>query len=72
METPTFRTKREAIEAGYRLAKRGVHKDVSGGNSFGYEFEDADGNRTVTVRLTEERNMIGRPGAYVPMFPPTD
>ncbi len=60
-----------AIDAGYGLVNRATDKDVSGPNSFGYDFADADGNRTVDVWLDEATNMIGTLGAVRPMYPPT-
>lgn len=68
-----FKTKAEAVESGYRLVVRhgpNRDKDVSGHNSFGYDFEDAEGNRTVTVWFSEETNQGKTKGAFLPMFPP--
>ena len=66
----TFKTKQDAIDAGFRPANRHHDKDISGVNSFGYKFQDGDGNKTVHVLMTEETNSIGRKGAVSPMYPP--
>lgn len=49
----TFKTKQNVIDAGYRSVSITCDKDVSGGNLFGYCFENEDGERTVDVPLTE-------------------
>ncbi len=69
MARHTFKTKRDAIEAGYRQPGAS-DRDVSGPNSFGYDFEDAEGNQTVDVYLSKVRNKGGGIGAVLPMFPP--
>lgn len=73
----TFPTIEDALAAGYRKPRRGgaLHhdRDISGGNSFGYAYEEpGTGRRTVTVTLTEERNRLGRPGCFAALFPPSD
>ena len=66
----TFKTMTDALGAGYTLPSSN-DKDISGPNSFGYDFEDTDGRQTVTVNLTEERNKIGGTGDCCAMFPPS-
>jgi hypothetical protein len=66
----TFATKEDAIAAGYRPVNRKTAKDTSGPNSFGYDFQDSEGNETVTVWLTEEKNKLGQKGCFLPMYPP--
>ena len=70
MKAHEFRTKAEAIEAGYRLVNRRNDRDTSGPNSFGYSYESESGEKTVTVWFTEETNKIGRLGAFAAMYPP--
>jgi hypothetical protein len=68
-----FATKQDALDAGYRSVVRhgqSKDKDTSGQDSFGYDFEDAEGNQTVTVWFTEELNKMGQKGSFVAMFPP--
>ena len=69
--TPTFETYADAMDAGYRRVNRYADKDISGHNSYGYDYENADGERTVTVSLTQEKNQMGTLGCYTPMYPPT-
>lgn len=68
----TFKKIEDAIRAGFRRVDRGTDKDVSGRHSYGYEFEDEEGHRTVTVWFTEEKNQIGAFGCVIPMFPPKE
>ena len=65
-----FKTKADAIAAGYRSPNRTKDKDTSGPDSFGYSFENDDGEETVTVWLTEAINKVGKKGAFVVMYPP--
>lgn len=69
-----FATLTDAIDAGYRPVSPANDKDISSpGNLYGsrgYDFQDSDGNKTVTVYLAEEANKAGTKGCYVPMFPP--
>lgn len=65
-----FKTTADAIRAGYRPVNRKTDRDISGPNSFGYDYRDEDSNETVTVWLTEEKNKLGRKGAFRPMYPP--
>lgn len=67
---PTFDTLTDALAAGWRPAKRGVHKDISGPNSFGYTFEDVDGTRSQGVWFRKDLNQMKQPGCVRPMFPP--
>lgn len=66
----TFKTKQEAIAAGFRPANLHQDKDISGVNSRGYRYQESDGGKTVHVLCTEETNNIGRKGAVFPMYPP--
>lgn len=65
-----FKTKQEALAAGYTPVDRLRDRDVSGYNSFGYAFTNAEGQKTVDVWLSEEINRINRKGAVIPMYPP--
>ncbi len=65
-----FKTKQDAINAGYIPVNRKVDKDVSGHNFFGYDFENTKKEKSVMIYLTDVRNKIGDLGAYSPMFPP--
>jgi len=71
MTTHKFKNKKEAVQAGYRQPGSD-DEDVSGPNSFGYVFEDKQGNQTVDVWLTDVENEIGGNGAILPMFPPRE
>ena len=66
-----FKTYEEAQAAGFTRVDRSTDRDISGPGSYGYKYMDADGNKTVTVNLTEERNISGGVGCYTPMYPPT-
>lgn len=66
----TFETEKQAIEAGYRPVNRKTDHDVSGGSYYGYQYENPEGERTVTVSLTEELNKGGGKGCYLPMYAP--
>lgn len=65
-----FETLQDALAAGYTLPSRQYDKDVSGPNSFGYDYEDDNGNRTVDVYFTKDLNRMRQPGCVRPMFPP--
>jgi len=69
---PRFKTLDDALAAGWTLAKRGVHQDVSGFNSFGYQYKDGNGRRTVGVWFSEDLNQMRQPGCIRPMFPPEE
>ena len=64
-----FETKSEAIKNGYRIPNDS-DIDISGNNSFGYIFQDKQGNKSIMVSLTKTKNRMGYLGAYAPMFPP--
>ena len=66
-----FKTYAEAAAAGYTKANKHNSQDVSGGKWFGYDFKDSDGNKSVDVYLTEEKNRMNTKGCVVPMFPPS-
>lgn len=65
-----FKTKADAIAAGYRSVNRHNDKDISGPGSFGYDFQNEQGETSVTVWLTEVKNKGGGIGAFIPMYPP--
>lgn len=71
-----FKTRDEAIAAGYRMPSRGAGDvDISGsapggGSWYGYQYRSRTGQQTVTVSLTEATNAANRKGAFTPMFPP--
>ncbi len=65
-----FKTRQDAINAGYICVNKRVDKDISGYPYFGYDFENDEGNKTVNIFLSEVRNSIGDLGTYTPMFPP--
>jgi hypothetical protein len=66
----SFKTLQEALDAGYRLVNRKTDKDISGFNSFGYDYQNQDGEETVTVWFSEELNSMKKPGCFRPMYPP--
>jgi hypothetical protein len=43
-------------------------KDVSGGNSFGYDFISANGKRSQTITFSQETNRMGAFGCCMEMF----
>ena len=65
-----FKNLQEAVAAGFTPVNRAGDKDVSGINSFGYRYENSEGQRSVSVWLAEELNQMRRPGAVIPMYPP--
>lgn len=65
-----FKTKQDALAAGYRPVNRRTDADISGPRQFGYQFRNSAGEETVTVWLSEEPNQIGQPGAFLPLYPP--
>jgi hypothetical protein len=67
-----FKTFADAINAGYEYVDRHTDHDISGPDSYGYEYERADGTKSVVVWLTEERNKMGQYGAFLAMFPPKE
>ena len=66
----TFKTLFEAIGAGYTKVSHSTDKDISGGSYFGYQYQNEQGEKTVTVWLTDEKNNIGGLGCFLPMYPP--
>lgn len=66
----TFKTKADAIDAGYRMPNRHIDKDTSGPGSFGYSFQNEQGEETVTVWLEDAINKAGHKGAFIVMYPP--
>lgn len=65
-----FNTKQDALDAGYKPVNRKTDKDISGVDSFGYNFQNKEGDETVTVWISEELRMSGQKGYAVPMYPP--
>ena len=68
-----YATYAEAQADGWRRVNRSTDRDVSGIGyggvaMFGYTFESPDGQTSTTIRLTDERNKLGRPGCVVEMF----
>lgn len=64
----SYATFQEAQADGWRQVNRKTDRDISGGNSFGYEYQSPDGQASTTITLTQERNSIGKLGCYVEMF----
>ena len=62
-----FDSLEEALSTGFRRP-RSVDRDISDFNSYGYKYEDSEGNQTVTVYFKNESNSMGRPGAYEELF----
>lgn len=67
---PTFDTMQQALDAGYSRVNRKTDKDVSGGRSFGYDWQNVSGQKTVDVWIKEAKNKGGKIGAVCPMYPP--
>ena len=67
---PTFQTMQQAMDAGYTRVNRKTDKDISGGRSFGYNWQNPSGQKTVDVYITEAKNKGGGTGAVCPMYPP--
>jgi hypothetical protein len=63
-----YATLQEAEADGWRRVNRRGDRDVSGGNSFGYEYQSPGGQTSATITLTQERNKIGMLGCCVQMF----
>lgn len=64
----SYATFQEAQADGWRQVNRKTDRDISGENFFGYEYQSPDGQESTTIRLTQERNKIGRLGCFVEMF----
>lgn len=62
-----YSTFQEAQADGWRRVNRKADRDISGGNSFGYQYQ-SDGQTSTTIALTNERNTMGRLGCFVEMF----
>jgi hypothetical protein len=63
-----YATFQEAQADGWRRVNRKTDRDVSGGNSIGYEYQSPNGQISTTIILTQERNKIGQLGCCVQMF----
>ena len=69
----TFRNLGEALDAGYSPVNHGCDRDVSHrsvAGAQGYDYESPDGETTVSVWFTDERNRAGSLGCFRSMFPP--
>lgn len=70
---PTFKNLEEAINKGYRTVNRKTDFDIStesSPNTFGYDFKNPNGEKTIDVFLSEVKNRMGNKGVYIPMYPP--
>lgn len=65
----TFKKFADAYAAGYTDASRTHDRDVSDPYFIGYRYQDSQGNKTVTVYFTEEKQSHGF-GTAKPMYPP--
>ena len=70
MSGPTFDTLQNALDAGYTTVNPKQDKDISSGRSFGYDWQNQKGQKTVDIYLRQEKNKGGRLGAVKPMYPP--
>lgn len=66
-----YATFQDAQADGWRRVNRRTDLDISGGNSFGYEYQSPDGQRSTTIMLTQERNKLGTFGCVAQMFRPS-
>jgi hypothetical protein len=64
----SYTTFQEAQADGWRRVNHKADRDISGGNSMGYEYEAPNGQASTTITLTQERNRIGTLGCCVQMF----
>lgn len=71
MSEHTFPRKQDAIAAGYSIPSRTEDRDTSGERSFGYSYQSPEGQRTVIVWFTEEKNQMNQKGAFMAMYPPS-
>lgn len=65
-----FKTLQNALEAGYTLPNKKADTDISGSLYHGYDYQNENGEKTVTVYFSEEKNRGNGTGCYRPMFPP--
>jgi len=65
-----FKTKLEALRAGWTSVNRKNDRDVSGYPYFGYEYQNENGQRSKLVWLSNEKNKMGDMGAFISMYPP--
>jgi len=68
MASRDFNSKVDAIAAGYRPVNRKTDRDSSGHPYYGYDFQDSDGNNSVTVWIVTPGDRVGK---FIPMYPPT-
>jgi hypothetical protein len=66
----TFETLKEALKAGYRLPDRKKDKDITKTPFFGYDYQNENGEKTVDVYLTKEKNKAKSLGCSMSMYPP--
>lgn len=66
--TRRYATYAEAEADGWRRINHSTDRDVSGLNMRGYVYQAPDGTLSETITLTEERNKLGRPGAFAAMI----
>ena len=64
-----FKTVQEALENGYRLVNKNNDRDISGNNSFGYQYDNGK-EKSEMIFFSTLKDRMGRLGAYLPMFPP--
>jgi len=64
-----FDTESEAIAAGYTTPGKG-DRNMDAPDAWGYDYQRADGQRTVIVWFRKERNAMGKLGAFKAMYPP--
>ena len=67
-----YATKRDALADGWRSISSS-DTDISGlgyggASMFGYKFRSPDGQTSTTIMLTEDKNKLGRPGAWAEMM----
>jgi len=72
MSKHSFKTFADALSAGYDAVNRRTDRDTSGTNSYGYSYENEVGRKTVTVWFSEDKNAMGQPGCFRPMYPPEE
>jgi hypothetical protein len=66
----TFKTFADAEKAGFEKVNRGNAIDISGGNSYGYQFEELKTERkSVIIYATEEKNRMTK-GLFNCFYPP--
>lgn len=66
-ERTSYATIADAESDGWRRIRKS-DKDVSGGNSFGYDFISKNGKRSQTITFSKEVNRMGTFGCCMEMF----